>query len=299
MTLKRSLGEKIFNVFNLFGMLLITIIMVLPVSFVMKNAFETSLVGDLTLTIFPQQPSTIFFRMILRNPDVFRPFLNSVFITVVGTSLSMIINSVGAYTLSKRELPGNKFFIYFLVIMPMLFSGGMVPTFLLIRALGMVDTYSVLIIPAVASGWFMILIRNYYWSIPNSLVESAKIDGAEEFTVFLRIILPLSKPVLAAIALFAGVGFWNTFMAAVIYIRNPLKFTFPVRLREVILIQGYTQAEFEALMLQLGIDPAEAFVTATGLAAAMMIVSMIPIIVVYPYLQKHFTQGLMIGSIKG
>jgi putative aldouronate transport system permease protein len=131
--------------------------------------------------------------LIFRQPANYRPFANSVFITIVGTTLAMIVNSVGAYALSKRELPGNKFFIYFLIIIPMLISGGMIPGYLLIRSLGLIDKIAVLIIPALASGWNMILIRNYYWSIPNSLVESARIDGAEEFTVFAKIILPLIK----------------------------------------------------------------------------------------------------------
>ncbi|MFO7637104.1 MAG: carbohydrate ABC transporter permease [Clostridia bacterium] len=297
--LKRSLGEKIFNVFNVLGMFMLTALFVVPVLFVIKMSLETSLIGDMTLSLFPRQPELIFYRQVVRDPAVYGPFLNSIFVTIVGTALGMLINSVGAYALSKRELPGNKFFIYFLIIIPMLFSGGLVPTYLLIRALGMIDKMAVLIIPAVASGWYMILIRNYYWSIPNSLVESAKIDGAEEFTVFYKIILPLSKPVLAAIALFTGVGFWNTFMSAIIYLRTPTKYTFPVKLREVILLQGYTGAELEQLMIQMGIDPQKAYISANGLSGAMMIVSMLPIVIVYPYLQKYFTQGLMIGSIKG
>jgi putative aldouronate transport system permease protein len=211
----------------------------------------------------------------------------------------MFINALGAYTLSKRELPGNRFFIYFLVIIPMLFGGGIVPTYLLIRALGLIDTLPVLFVPSAANAWRMILIRNYYWSIPKSLPESARIDGAQEFTVFFKIILPLSKPVLAAIALFTGVSYWNTFMAAVIYIRDARKYTFPVKLRELIILGGDSEKNFEEMLMQLGLDPEEYFLSIEGLSAAMMIVSMIPIILIYPYLQKYFAKGIMVGSIKG
>jgi len=298
--LKRSLGDKIFNVINIVGFFLFTIVMLLPIVFVLKQSFDIGIAGELSISLIPKAWSTMYYKMVITEPSVYRPFLNSVYITVVGTSSSLIVNAIGAYTLSKRELPGNKFFIYYLIIIPMLFGGGLIPTYLLMRALGLIDKYAVLILPAMASGWNMILIRNYYWSIPNSLSESARIDGAEEFTVFFRIILPLAKPVIAAIALFTGVGFWNTFMAAIIYMRSPEKYTFPVKLREMILLNNDNDAQrMEEMLLAMGVDPNKFLATAEGLSAAMMIISMLPIIMVYPYLQKHFAAGIMVGSIKG
>lgn len=297
--LKRSLGQKIFNVFNVIGFFLFTLIMLLPIAYVIKNSLDISQIGQVKLTLIPQEPSLLFYNMVINDESVYRPFLNSIVVTILGTTFAMIINSIGAYTLSKRELPGNRFFIYFLVIIPMLFGGGIVPTYLLVRALGLIDTLPVLFVPSMANAWNMILIRNFYWSIPDSLEESARIDGAQEFTVFFRIILPLSKPVLAAIALFTGVGYWNTFMAAILYIRTPTKYTFPVKLRELIILGGDSEKNFEEMLMQMGYDPAEYFLSVEGLSSAMMIVSMIPIILVYPYLQKYFAQGLMVGSIKG
>ncbi|MBN2852041.1 MAG: carbohydrate ABC transporter permease [Clostridia bacterium] len=300
--LKRSTGEKVFNVVNIFFFIIFTCMMLLPIVYVLKQSFEVGIGGSLNLSLLPAKFSGLYYQMVVKEESVYRPFLNSVYITIVGTSSSLLVNAIGAYTLSKRELPGSKAFIYFLVIFPMLFGGGLIPTYLLMRALGLIDRYAVLIIPAMASGWNMILIRNYYWSIPDSLAESARIDGAEEFTVFFRIILPLAKPVLAAIALFTGVGFWNTFMAAIIYIRSPQKYTFPVKLREMILIQATSMKDaqmWEAMLMAMGFDPAQTAVTADGLSSAMMIVSMLPIILIYPYLQKHFAAGIMVGSIKG
>jgi len=297
--LKRSLGEKVFNVFNLIGFFLFTLLMLIPIAFVIKTSLDVSPVGEVQLNLLPQDPSLLFYRMVINDESVWRPFMNSIIVTVFGTSFSMLINALGAYTLSKRELPGSRFFVYFLVIIPMLFGGGLVPTYLLVRALGLIDTLPVLFVPYMANAWRMILIRNYYWSIPKSLSESARIDGAQEFTVFFKIILPLSKPVLAAIALFTGVTYWNTFMAAVIYIRDARKYTFPVKLRELIILGGDAEKNFEEMMMQMGMNPEEHFLTIEGLSSAMMIVSMIPIILIYPYLQKYFAKGIMVGSIKG
>lgn len=297
--LQRSLGEKVFNVFNIIGFFLFTLLMLIPIMFVIKTSLDISQIGEVQLNLLPVEPSLLFYRMVVKDESVYRPFLNSIVVTICGTSLSMLINSLGAYTLSKRELPGNRFFIYFLVIIPMLFGGGIVPSYLLIRALGLIDTLPVLFVPNAANAWNMILIRNYYWSIPKSLSESARIDGAQEFTVFFKIILPLAKPVLAAIALFTGVGYWNTFMAAVLYIRDARKYTFPVKLRELIILGGDAEKNLEEMLMQLGLDPTEYFLSIEGLSAAMMIVSMVPIVIVYPYLQKYFAKGLMIGSIKG
>lgn len=298
--LTRSTGEKIFNVFNLLFFFLFGCLIMVPILFVLKNSFDISLAGEINLSLWPKTWSLIYYEMVVKDESVYRPFMNSAFITIVGTSGALLVNSIGAYTLSKRELPGSGIFVYFLVIFPMLFSGGTVPTFLLMRSLGFIDKFSALIVPALASGWNMILIRNFYQAIPKSLSESARMDGAQEFTVFTKIILPLSKPVLAAIGLFTGVGFWNTFMAAIIYMRDPKKYTFPVKLREMISLQSdRSTQDYEAMLLAMGLDPSEVAFDSDGISAAMMVVSMLPILCVYPYLQKHFASGLMVGSIKG
>ncbi|NLC69220.1 MAG: carbohydrate ABC transporter permease [Clostridiaceae bacterium] len=302
--LKRSRGEKIFNVFNVTFFTIFAMMLLVPVLYVLKQSLDIERIGELSLSLFPRKFSLVFYQMIINDRAIYRTFLNSAYITVVGTALSVFLNAMGAYALARRDLPGNRFFIYYLVILPMLFSGGLIPTYLVVKSLGLIDKLAALIIPALVSGWNMALIRNYYWSIPPSLSESARIDGAEEFTVFFRIILPLSKPVIAAIALFTGVGFWNTFFSAVIYINSPQKYTFPVKLRELILVQYDMQRQFtEALQLRQmqgsGDDLLLASLTQEGLSGAIIVVSMLPIIIVYPYLQKYFTKGIMVGSLKG
>ena len=297
--LKRSLGEKIFNIFNLLGMLIFTVIIVVPVLFVFRNSFELSETSTATLRLWPEQFSLIFYGMVIKDESVYRPLLNSVFVTIVGTPLTLLVNALGAYTMSKRELPGKNFFAYYMVIIPMLIGGGTIPGFLLIRALGMIDTLWAIIIPGLASGWNMTLIRNYYWSIPNELTESARIDGASEMTIFVKIILPLSKPVLSALGLLTGIGLWNTFYAAMIYIRTPSKWTFPVKIRETVVKNEGNDKLWEEMMIAAGLDPSELLINQAGLGGAMMVVSMLPILIVYPFLQKYFAGGIMVGSVKG
>lgn len=297
--LKRSLGEKVFNIFNLLGMLVFSVIIIVPVLFVFRNSFELSETSTTTLRLWPEQFSTVFYGMVLKDDSVYRPLLNSVFVTVVGTPLTLIINALGAYTMSKRELPGKNFFAYYMVIIPMLIGGGTIPGFLLIRSLGMIDTLWAIIVPGLASGWNMTLIRNYYWSIPNELTESARIDGAPEMTIFVKIILPLSKPVLSALGLLTGIGLWNTFYAAMIYIRSPIKWTFPVKIRETVMKNEGNDKLWEEMMVAAGLDPTELLINQSGLGGAMMVTSMLPILIVYPFLQKYFAGGIMVGSVKG
>lgn len=297
--LKRSLGEKVFNIFNLLGMLVFSVIIIVPVLFVFRNSFELSETSTTTLRLWPEQFSTVFYGMVLKDDSVYRPILNSVFVTLVGTPLTLIINALGAYTMSKRELPGKNFFAYYMVIIPMLIGGGTIPGFLLIRSLGMIDTLWAIIVPGLASGWNMTLIRNYYWSIPNELTESARIDGAPEMTIFVKIILPLSKPVLSALGLLTGIGLWNTFYAAMIYIRSPLKWTFPVKIRETVMKNEGNDKLWEEMMVAAGLDPTELLINQSGLGGAMMVTSMLPILIVYPFLQKYFAGGIMVGSVKG
>lgn len=289
-------GERVFNVINLVSLALYTVAILLPVGFVLKKSLDVGPPGDLNLSLIPRKFSLLYYRMILADRGVWRPFLNSAIVTVCGTAVSMVLNAMGAYTLSKRELPGNRLFIYMIVI-TMMFSGGLVPLYLVVVGLGLYNRLITLIVLGSVNGWYMILIRNFYWSIPASLPESAKIDGAGDLTVFSRIIIPLSTPVLAAIALFTGVGFWNTFYNAVIFMGDPMKYTFPVKLREMISIQqALSEGQMELALAGAG---ARNTVNVEGLSSAIIIVSMLPIVVLYPYLQKYFVKGIMVGSIKG
>ena len=296
--MKRSFGEKIFNIVNIVMLTGFGIILMIPMLYILKKSLDVGAVSS-SITLWPDEFSLIYYEMVLKDKGIYGPFINTVLITVVGTSLALIVNSLAAYPMSRRDMPFGRFFVYYLVIVPMLFNGGLVPTFLVYKSLGMLSTLTVYILPALASGWNIVLIRNYYRSIPQSLVESATIDGANDFQVYLKIILPLSKPVLAAIALFTGVGFWNMFTPPIMYNSDPTKYTFAVKLREMVVVQEEMQRQFEAVLGSSAFAVNGMTLNNEGLSSAMMIVSIIPIILVYPFVQKHFASGIMVGAIKG
>ena len=291
----RTRSEKVFNVFNIIFLFLFTLVTVIPVLYVLRTSFELAGYRGFVITLLPKRPTLMFYRMLFNKEDIYGSFLNTVKITLAGTAISLTLTSMCAFPLSVRKLPGHSIFTYMLIV-PMMFSGGLVPGYLLIKYLGMMNTLWALIIPGCIGGWNMLLIRNYYWSIPDSLPESARIDGASEFTIYLRLMLPLSKPVLAAIGLIIGIGYYNAYFAALIYISDPRKYPFQLRLREMItLIQN-----MDNLMLNSGgsLDLLGDF-SRENVSSAMIIVSIIPIMFVYPFLQKYFIKGIMIGSVKG
>ena len=298
----RSKGEKRFGVFNNILMALFSIFFIFPVLFVIKTSLDMS-TPTIDLAILPRHFTTMFYQMIVMDSSVYRPFLNSVLITVVGALGAMVFNCLGAYAMSKRSLPGMINMIYFMIVIPMFISGGTVAGYLLIKALGWFNTYRVLIIPSMLSAMNMVIIRNYFWSLPKSLLEAAKIDGAGEFTVFTRIMLPLSKSVISATTLFTAVGYWNQYMPSILYnFSKPQMRTFPVKIREIFFINfGPTRLnELNNQLQALGISNVGAGdLNPDALGAAMTIVSFLPILILYPFLQKYFAAGMLKGSIKG
>jgi len=293
---RRTRGEKIFNVFNIAFFVLVSLAVLLPVGFVLKKSLDVAGQGDLNLTIIPREFSIVYYRIVLQNQGIYRPFLNSIYLTVVGTALAVIFQAMGAYTLSKSRLPGQRIFMYMIVI-AMMFSGGLMPLYLVVRALKLTNKLNGLIALTLINGWNMILIRNYYHSLPSSLAESAMLDGAGEFTVFRRIVVPLSMPVIAAIALFTGVGYWNMFFYVVIFITKPQFYTFQVKLNEIISVQQQMETQIDQMMSST--TATRGNLNSEGVASAIIIISMIPIIAVYPFLQRHFAAGIMGGSLKG
>jgi putative aldouronate transport system permease protein len=292
-------GHRVFRFFNALFLLAVGLTMLVPMLSVLKESVDLGGQAEVRLTLVPKEFTSIYYQMVFRDDSVFRPFLNSIIITVVGTVLSVFINGMGAYTMSRRELRGSKFFVYFLVIIPMVFGGGgIIAEYIWFKAIGILNTYLVMILPFLAGGFYMIILRTFYTSIPFSLTESAQIDGASEFAIFQKIIVPLSKAVYAAVALFAGVGFWNNWLFPLIFVHDPLKYTFPVKLRAMIFMGQDTERQMIEWALQHGIDIEKIFITFEGLSSAITIVAIIPIILIYPYLQKHFAVGVRIGAIK-
>jgi putative aldouronate transport system permease protein len=294
--IRRTRAESIFNVFNVTFFLLVSVAVLLPVLLVLKKSLDVGAIGELNLSIIPREFSLLYYQVVLSDQGIYRPFLNTIYITVAGTLLSVLFNAMGAYTLSKPRLPGQRVLMY-LIVVAMMFSGGLLPLYLVVRGLKLTNKLNGLILVTLINGWNMILIRNFYNSLPASLGESAMLDGAGEFTIFRRIVLPLSAPVIAAIALFTGVGYWNTFYFAVIFISRPELYTFQVKLQQIISVQQQMETQFDQMMGST--NATRGNLNSEGVGSAIIIISMIPVIIVYPYLQRHFATGIMVGSLKG
>lgn len=216
----------------------------------------------------------------------------TLFVTVVGTCLSLIITCMSAYGLSKNAMPGRKF-LFFFCFFTMLFNGGLIPGFMVVRNVGLYNTIWALIVPSVMSIWYMILMINFFQSIPASLEESAKIDGANDIVVLVRIMIPLSLPSIATIALFYAVGYWNQWFASVIYTNKPALRTLQVLIKDMI-----SSIDFAA-MFGITIDPSVPPPPGLMVKCAAVVVTMFPIMVLYPFLQKYFVKGVMVGAVKG
>lgn len=288
----RSTGERIFAFFNGLLLLAVSLVMLVPMLAVLKDSVDLGGQADLRISLIPREFTGMYYQMIFRDRTVYRPFLNSVGVTLVGTFLGVLINAMAAYTMSRRELRGTKFFVYFLVVIPMVVGGGgMIADYIYYSVTGLANTYFVLILPSLAVGFYMILIRQYYWSIPFSLTESAQLDGAGEFTIFQKIIAPLSKAIYAAIALYTGVSFWNSWYNALIFVHNPDIYTFPVKLRMMLFYPQDAERWMYEWATALGIDIQQVLVVFEGLSSAIIIVAVVPVILIYPYLQRHFAAG--------
>ena len=232
--------------------------------------------------------------VVFHNPLIYSSFQNSIFITCFGTVLTLIMTILYAWPLSRPEVKGKAIFMTYLII-TMVFNAGMIPNFLNIRSLGLLNSRWALILPGLLGAWHCILMLNFFRKMPASLVEAAKIDGAGELYILLRIVIPLSGPVIAAIALFNAVGYWNSFFGAMIYLRTRDLWPLAMLLREILL-------EARTSLLNAGGNIAEidmAEVSPITLQYAMLMTSMLPIMCVYPFLQKYFAKGVLVGSIKG
>jgi len=223
-------------------------------------------------------------------------FLNalkiSVFVTVVGTLGSVLFTGISAYPLSKKHLPGIKP-VLVLYVFTMLFNGGMIPSYLLIKQLGLMNNLASLILPGLINVFNMLLIKNYFESLPESLEESAKLDGASNLTIVLRIIIPISMPVFATVSLFYAVAFWSDWFHPMLYLNDPSLKPLQLYLRDIVL-----EADTSNQNLNLNIDRLMNL-SPEGIRNATVIVSTIPILLVYPFLQRYFIRGILVGSVKG
>jgi putative aldouronate transport system permease protein len=244
------------------------------------------------LMLVPQNFSLAAYKLALEFTGLWIGYGNTLLRTVLGVTLSLLFTSMLAYPLSKLDLPLNRTITMF-ILFTMIFSGGLIPSFLLIKNLGLLDTIWALVLPSLVGTYNVLIMRNFFRSLPESLEESAKVDGAGYFTIFCRITLPLSKPVLATVALWVAVYHWNAWFDAMIYIKDPGKQVLQIVLRKIV--------------LENNLDSMQALVNRTDttkhlgreLYATIVILSILPMLIIYPFVQKFFVQGIMLGAVKG
>lgn len=246
------------------------------------------------LMILPRDISFDAFTYVFSNSMIATSYRNTIVIAVVGTAISLLLTVTTAYPLARRGLRGKPVFMTYIII-TMMFNGGIVPNYYLIRSLGLLNTLWALILPMCLSAYNIVLMKNFFQNIPNELKEAATIDGASETFILARIFLPLSTPILATITLFAAVAYWNSFFLAVLYIRSQELWTLQLVLREIIMAAN-------AAFMDAGGNMAEVSsktIPVATLQYATLIVVIIPILLVYPFLQKYFVKGIMLGAVKG
>ena len=293
--IKISKSEKMFNCFNIAFMLIMMFIMFYPIWHVLCASFSNprQLSAHSGLLLWPDGYSLSAYKLMIKNPMIFKGYFNTLIILVLGLAINMFMTCLAAYILSRRNLMLNKP-ITLLIIFTMYFSGGLIPTYLNVLDLGMLDTYWAIIIPGAINTYNMIVLRTGFASVPQSLEEAAIIDGASNLRVLWRIILPLSRATVAVIVLYYAVAHWNSWFNAMLYLNTRDKFPIQLILREI-LINNDTTSMISAVDVGAGDS---SFVSET-VKYAVIIVSTLPILCAYPFVQKYFTKGVMIGAVKG
>lgn len=273
---------------------IMAIITVAPFLYVTAGSFTTEKeITERAFFIIPKDFSLNAYQYIWKTGTIFRGIRNSLIVTIFGTGVNMVFTTIFAYPLSKKHLRGRNTILNF-VIITMLFSGGLIPSYLLIRNLHWLDSYLALTIPGAISAFNMIIVKNFFQELPVELEEAARIDGCNEIVIFSKIVLPLSKPVIASIGLFYAVGHWNDYFNSMIYLNTNTKYTVQMILRQIVLMAQGIQKDGMVIDYDMAGPPPD-----QAVKMAATVVATIPILIVYPFLQKHFAKGVMVGSVKG
>ncbi|MFV0400470.1 MAG: carbohydrate ABC transporter permease [Oscillospiraceae bacterium] len=290
--IKTSAGDKIFGVFNYLFIGVFSLACVFPLFYVFMYSI-TPYTDYLTnpVRLFPPSITLIAYRELFNFPLMKTSYASTLFITIVGTLINVALLCISAYPLSKKHLKGRGITMG-LITFTMFFNGGMIPNFLLVKNLGLLDTYWSLILPSAMSAYNLILMRNFVAAIPASLEEAAFIDGANELQILSRIIIPLSTPAIATFTLFHAVGHWNSYFNAILYISSRSKWPLTLLVREMVVESGTGMVQQSATVME---DLAQPFT----LKMAIIIFTIVPILLVYPFVQKYFMKGMMLGSVKG
>lgn len=291
--IKRTPGEKVFDVVNAIGLGLLCLLTIYPVLYVLFASLSNGnlLVAHTGLLLWPLEPNLDAFKLVLRNQQIITGFKNTIIVVIVGTVLNLIFTSIGAYFMAQKNVLW-KTPITFLFAFTMFFSGGMVPFYLVVNNLKLNETLWAVILPFLVSTSNMIIMRTNFQTIPDSLFESARLDGAGHLTILFRIVVPLSKAVIAVMLLFYGVDKWNGWFWASVFLLKPENKTIQLVLREILMANDITS-------MSAGAGADNFLAISESIRYATIVVATLPVLLVYPFIQKYFVDGVMIGAIKG
>jgi putative aldouronate transport system permease protein len=293
--MKEGLGDHIFNLVNIVILVLVGIVTLFPLYYVFVVSFTEpqEYIDKYGFVLLPSQWSLGAYEYLLSTSAFIRATGISAFLATVGTVLSLMVTSAFSFGISRKRLRGRKLMLI-MVMFTILFNPGIIPLYLLVRDLGLINSIWSLIIPVLTSGWYVILMKSFFDSIPVELEEAAMIDGCNDLSIFIKIILPLSAASLAAFGLFYAVAYWNTFFSAVLYINDFAKAPLQIVLRNMLIDSDTSMGGASAVEMV-----SDKQLPTQTIKMAAVVVSTLPILIVYPFLQKHFTKGVMLGSVKG
>lgn len=288
-------GDRIFTVVNYIFLIVLSLLVLYPLIYVLSSSFSSPhAVTTGRVWLYPVEPSLVGYEQVFKNPNILQGYWNSIVLTVVGTSVNIVLTVLLAYPLSVRDFAGRKL-ITAVVTFTMLFNGGLVPTFILVNNLGLYNTIWALILPTCISVYNTIIARTYFQSsIPYDLYESATLDGCSDIRYIWTVVLPLSKAILAVLVLYYAVGHWNSYFNALIYLKDSEKYPLQVVLRSIIIEANEDQSnmiDVDQLLMRQGLN--------NLLKYCLIVVASVPMLILYPFIQKHFVKGVMIGALKG
>ncbi len=293
-TVQRSIAGRMFDAGNAIVLFLISVTILYPFWYLFLSSFSPfDEVSSLGLHIWIDRWTANSWRYVFIDNDLFVAYANTLHRTVFGTSLTLLVTFTAAYALAKRDLPGRGF-LTVCYVLTMFFSGGLIPTYLLIRSLGLMDTRWVLILPIALNAYYIIVARNFLMAIDQAMEDSAIIDGAGYWTIIVRVIVPLSKPVLMTVGLWAAVEHWNAWFDAMIYIDDRNKQVLQLLIRDMLKVLDFAELDEAGDVLGLS-EP----VPVQSVQSVTILLTIGPIVVVYPFIQKYFVKGVMLGAIKG
>lgn len=292
--LHRSLGERLFDWFNYLLFVLFCLTILVPfinAISISLSSYEAASIGKIGL--WPQGFNLEAYHKLVNSKQFIRTFMNTVFLTVVNTTLVILLSLAAGYVMANKHLVGKQF-LFTVLLIPMYFSGGLIPTYLLVNKLGLNNTYWALILPGIINIFYIIVFRNQINQLPQELIESAEIDGASEWRILFHIILPLVLPMAMAFVVFSAVAYWNEWFNVLIYIRDKKMWTLQFQLRDILISAELIDSEMEKSLFS-----SETLIHPNNLKMAALMLTILPIIIVYPFVQKYFIHGQLVGAVKG